>query len=250
MTSNALAALALLVATRFAMVSSFTTTCAPTTAASRTISRPSLTVLQAITLYGHPGTPLVNWAIHELGVDCSMAQDLSKNPHPFGQLPCLTDDDAVLFESGAILQYLHQTYGPTTLTNAQRAAITSWITWANASLDPICFLETADGKVYDTGLKRRPNKRIDRLDTILSEQDYLVKGVFTLADVAVASYLLYVIQFFPDVDLSAWPAIVKYMKNCASREAYGQAFGQTLQSKLAEKLSGEKEGSKKLFGMF
>jgi hypothetical protein len=26
--------------------------------------------------------------------------------------------------------------------------VTSWISWANASLDPICFLETPDGKVW------------------------------------------------------------------------------------------------------
>ena len=31
------------------------------------------------------------------------------------------------------------------------------------SLDPICFLETPNGKVYDTGLKK-PNQRIDKLN--------------------------------------------------------------------------------------
>jgi hypothetical protein len=31
---------------------------------------------------------------------------------------------------------------PNTLTNKRLAAITPWITWANALLDPICFLET------------------------------------------------------------------------------------------------------------
>jgi glutathione S-transferase len=62
------------------------------------------------TLYGHPGTrsPLINWgACYAVGVELTMG-DLSKNPHPFGQIPCLPDDDDVLvFESGAILHYLH-----------------------------------------------------------------------------------------------------------------------------------------------
>lgn len=144
----------------------------------------------SLTLYGHPGTrsPLVNWACHELGVDFEMG-DLSKNPHPFGQIPCMTDSNgALLFESGAILQYLNFEYAK--LSKAQLAAVISWITWANASLDPICFLETPDGKVYDTGLKK-PNKRINVLENILGKQEYLVKDAgFSLADVAVASYLL------------------------------------------------------------
>jgi len=101
----------------------------------------------ALTLYGSQGSrsPLVNWAANELDLSLTMG-DLSKNPHPFKQIPCLTDDnDVVVFESGAILNYLQLKADE---KNAKKsAAITSWISWANASLDPICFLETPDGKV-------------------------------------------------------------------------------------------------------
>jgi glutathione S-transferase/alpha,alpha-trehalase len=172
-----------------------------------------------------------------MGVDVKAGQ-LLDNPHPFGQLPCLTDDDdVVVFESGAILQYLHEHYDDRTLTPAQAAAITSWIVWANASLDPICFLETTEGRVYDTGLKQ-PNKRIDRLNELLSKQEFLVPGAgFTLADVAVASYFLYVLQFFPDTDLRPrWPHIVRYLQQCASRPAYAKAFGSQVQKALVHAL--------------
>lgn len=89
-------------------------------------------------------SPLVNWAAYELGMDLPMG-DLSQNPHPFGQIPCLTDDDGVVvFESGAILAHLlGKTEG---LSDATKGSILSWVSWANASLDPICFLEN-DGKV-------------------------------------------------------------------------------------------------------
>lgn len=106
-----------------------------------------LEISGALTLYGHPGTrsPLCNWGAYEVGLDIQMG-DLSKNPHPFGQIPCLTDEnDVLVFESGAILLYLHDKTKKS-LSPAQAAAVTSWITWANASLDPICFLETPDGK--------------------------------------------------------------------------------------------------------
>lgn len=220
----------------------------------RPVTTKSNTALSmGLTLYGHPGTrsPLVNWACFELGLDVA-AGDLSKNPHPFGQIPCLTDDnDVTVFESGAILSYLIQQYAPESLSAAEKAKILSWIVWANASLDPICFLETPDGKVYDTGLKQ-PNKRIDRLENLLKDQKGLLvpSAGFSVADVAVASYLLYVVQFFPNVDLSRWPNVLEYMKESASRQQYAQAFGADLQAYLVEKLSSSSQDQKKLFGMF
>jgi glutathione S-transferase len=108
-------------------------------------------------------------------------------------------------------------------------------------------LETPDGKVYDTGLKQ-PNKKIDKLNNqMLANSKFLTGDDFTLADVAVASYLLYVLQFFPGTDLSRWPHMVRYMKECASRPAYAQAFGENAQSSLMDQL--ESKPSKKLFGM-
>lgn len=211
----------------------------------------------ALTLYGSQGSrsPLVNWAAYELNLPLESG-DLSKNPHPFGQIPCLTDDnDVLVFESGAILNYLQDKADKKGMAgDATSAAVASWISWANASLDPICFLETPEGKVYDTGL-RSPNRRIEKLDQILSDSSFLLPGGFSLADVAVASYLLYVIQFFPDVNLqSKWPNVVRYMKECAGREDYGKSFGSNTQAfllgKLEEMESGKGKEEKKLFGMF
>lgn len=110
---------------------------------------------------------------------------------------------------------------------------------------------------YDTGL-RSPNKRIDKLNNLLSTSSYLVPdGGFSLADVAVASYLLYVVQFFPDIELySKWPHVVRYMKECAGRENYEKAFGSNVQKFLLSRLEemetvgGDNKKGKKVFGMF
>ena len=120
----------------------------------------------------------------------------------------------------------------------------------------------ANKNSYDTGLKK-PNRRIETLDQILSKQEFLLddtNGGFSLADVAVSSYLLYVPQFFQGVDLSRWPNVVRYMKQCAERKAYGDAFGPNVQDMLVSSLGGmmtsskggegEKDEKKKLFGMF
>ncbi|KAL7524234.1 hypothetical protein ACHAXR_000485, partial [Thalassiosira sp. AJA248-18] len=202
----------------------------------------------ALTLYGSPGSrsPLVNWAANELDLKLE-AGDLSKNPHPFGQIPCLTDDDGVMvFESGAILNYLQSKADNKGIHDDKRsAAIASWVAWANASLDPICFLETPEGKVYDTGL-RSANRRIKKVDEILSDSTFLVPGGFSLADVAVATYFLYVVQFFPDIELhSKWPNVVRYMKECAGRDGYEKAFGSNVQGFVLEKLKAMESGGGK-----
>lgn len=84
----------------------------------------------ALTLYGSPGSrsPLVNWAANELGISLESG-DLSKNPHPFGQIPCLTDDnDVLVFESGAILNYLQSKAAKKGIYDDKKlAAVTSWI---------------------------------------------------------------------------------------------------------------------------
>lgn len=230
----------------------------PSTKATKAAEGRSATtsLSMALTLYGSQGSrsPLVNWGASEVGLPLSMG-NLAENPHPFKQIPCLAaDDGVVVFESGAILQYLYAKVSETNGDSEKRkGAITSWISWANASLDPICFLETPEGKVYDTAMKK-PNKRIDVLDELLSKQEFLVEGGFSLADVAVASYLLYVPQFFQGVSLSRWPNIVQYMKRCAERKAYGEAFGPQVQEYLVDACDGMtsegKDDKKKLFGMF
>ena len=205
----------------------------------------------AAVLYGHPSTrsPLINWGCLEVDFAIEMG-DLKRNPHPFGQVPCLADKDGevVLFESGAILQYIHdQTKTKWQLSPGDAAQVSSWITWANASLEPICFLESPDGTVDDTGLNF-PNsqKRLDRLDQTLSRQDYLLPTKFTLADVAVSSYLLFTLKFFPEkVDLSRWPNIIRYITECASRPSYAQAFGPETQEELLEQLDRYRISTKK-----
>ena len=114
-----------------------------------TTQRDTTSLAMSLSLYGSPGSrsPLINWALYELDLDFTMG-NLSENPHPFGQIPCLTnnDNDVMVFESGAILLYLNS-LSSQNLNEAQTAQVMSWVAWANASLDPICFLETPDGKV-------------------------------------------------------------------------------------------------------
>ena len=219
-----------------------TTTTTTTRRATTTTRRAATTTTRATTLYGSQGSrsPLVNWYANEIGLALEMrAPRDASNPHPFGQVPALRDDadadgdEIELFESGAILMYLADAYGGLD-TPKMRAAAAAWVSWANASLDPILFVENERGGVVDTGARDPADKRLRRLDDILRARDYLL-GEFSVADVAVGAYLLYVPQFFPDVSFAPYPALARYMGRLALRDAYGRAYGVDVQRYLVQK---------------
>eukprot|EP00316_Scyphosphaera_apsteinii_P017297 CAMPEP_0119312096 /NCGR_PEP_ID=MMETSP1333-20130426/25024_1 /TAXON_ID=418940 /ORGANISM="Scyphosphaera apsteinii, Strain RCC1455" /LENGTH=187 /DNA_ID=CAMNT_0007316653 /DNA_START=165 /DNA_END=728 /DNA_ORIENTATION=- len=146
--------------------------------------------------------------------------------HPFDQVPFLTDDDGVeVFESGAILLYLVDAYGETS-TPQDRAKFTKWVVWSNSELDSLCFgAIPGDHRVRGTSMDKPSIKQVAVLEGILAAHEWLVADTFSVADVAVGSYLNYVPLFFPSADLSLTPNIANYMLRCAERPAFAQAFG-------------------------
>ena len=125
--------------------------------------------------------------------------------HPFQQVPFLEDDGGVeVFESGAILLYLADAYGSKEQTPQQRAAYTKWVVWSNSELDGLCFgAVPGDHRVRGTSMDRPDLKSVAVLESILSDNEWLVGGEFSVADVAVGSYLNYVPIFFPQAELGA-----------------------------------------------
>ena len=205
------------------------------------------TLLNAgVTLYGSEQTrsPLINWYLLEKHI--AFTQKPSRpSKHPFGQIPFLTDEseneNVEIFESGAILLYLADKYD-NYKTPADRATYTKWVVWANSELDGLCF----GNMKLD-----QPNVRpLDTLEKILSTPDYLVNNSFSVADVAIASYLNYVPIFYRNVNISLRPNIVRYMQRNAQRECYAKAFGnehtQLILTKTEEWL--KKQDSKGFFG--
>ena len=107
----------------------------------QTSIRSTTTKIQmGVTLYGSQQTrsPLVNWYLLEKNIPFTQ-KPARPNPNPFGQIPYLTDDNNIeVFESGAILLYLADTYGGEN-TPQKRAQYTKWVVWANSELDGVCF---------------------------------------------------------------------------------------------------------------
>ena len=92
-------------------------------------------------LYGGPKTrvSMPKWYMAEkeisyeyVNIDLATRQNLDPSYldiNPFGKLPALRDDSngLVLFESGAILQYLSENYADEINDAATRASISQWI---------------------------------------------------------------------------------------------------------------------------
>jgi len=189
---------------------------------------------RAARLHGTQGSrsPLVNWYCNEQGIPIEM-RDPRPSPHPFGQVPHLSDDGGVeVFESGAILMYRADKYGGQD-SPEKRAKYTKWIIWANSTLEDICF-----GPGFSGQQLSQPSRAMDTLEKLLGESDWLVDGEFSVADVAVASYLNYAPVFFGNIDLRQRPKIAAYMKRCAARPAFVQAFGNQHAAAVNDKVLG------------
>ncbi|GAX40825.1 glutathione S-transferase domain-containing protein [Tolypothrix sp. NIES-4075] len=178
-------------------------------------------------LYG--GSPsrasIVHWYLEELSVPYEFIKlDLKSGEqrkpeflaiNPMGKVPAIVDGDLQLWESGAILLYLAEKYGKPSSVE-ERAKIAQWVLFANSSLSTGIFVET--------NREREMPRLMTPLNQILEQQPFILGNEFTVADVAVGSVLGY-IPMMLKLDLSAYPAVLNYIKQIAQRPAFQKSIG-------------------------
>lgn len=160
------------------------------------------------------------WYLEELGLPYEFVQlDLAAGAHkqpdylainPMGKVPAIVDGDFKLWESGAILLYLAEKYGPP-LTLEQRSEINQWILFANATLGIGIFVETSRAKEMPV--------LFPPLNERFSQQSYLLGDEFTVADVAVGSILAYM-PLMLQLDFADYPGIKAYLERITARPGY------------------------------
>lgn len=156
--------------------------------------------------------------------------------------------------------YIADKYGGDAFsTPEKRAKYAKWVVWSNAQLDGLCFgAVPGDHRVRGSSMGNTQIKAVATLEEILGKCEWLVDDQFSVADVAVGSYLNCapghahrhatvhahgcplqrptrppppswppdVPVFFPNTDLSGTPNTAAYMLRCAERPAFADAFGQ------------------------
>ncbi len=168
---------------------------------------------------------IIKWYLGELGVPYEFVLlDMQAGAHkqtdflainPLGKAPAIVEGDFKLWESGAILLYLAEKYGRMPPLLEERAEITQWVLFANATLAPVIFVEASRDELP---------RLLTPLNQVLERQPFLVGGQFSLADIALGMLLAY-IPMMLKINLSAYPAIRNYIKMLSERPAFQQAIG-------------------------
>ncbi|MDP2329278.1 MAG: glutathione S-transferase family protein [Reyranella sp.] len=141
----------------------------------------------------------LRWACEEAGLAYSVRTvpfDGRETNHlarqPFGQVPFLDDGGLKIFESGAGLLHLARKSGRLMPRDpAGEAETVQWVIAALNSIEmvtvPWWFLRISGEK--DNGLAGWMASRLDQLEKVLGERDWLAAGRFTAADLLMADAL-------------------------------------------------------------
>ena len=142
---------------------------------------------------------------------------------PFGQVPFLSDGDLHLFESGACLLHLAQMSEKLMPVDAVgRADTLQWTIAALNSIEmvsvPWWFLSMSGSN--DNDLSGWMGKRLDQMEKILGEREWLAADQFTVADLLMVDVLR-----VPKVrDFGDRPATEAYIVRGTDRPAFRKAF--------------------------
>ncbi len=186
-----------------------------------------------ITLYHHPYTRAATavWMLEEVGcpyelsfVDIMAGQQKSPEflaMNPMGKLPTLVDDGVVVTEGAAIGLYLADRYASgrlaPTLDDPRRGTYLRWSCFAPAVIEPGLMAKMA-GWTYKEGQAGWGNHEamLVAMEAAVSQGDYLLGDMFSMADVIFGGTLRYMLGFKM---IEARPAFVAYAERLATRPA-------------------------------
>ncbi|MFJ6322609.1 MULTISPECIES: glutathione S-transferase family protein [unclassified Rhizobium] len=150
--------------------------------------------------------------------------------NPMGMIPCIKDGDLILHESLAINLHLARKYGGPLAgkTVDEEGLMTMWTMWAANEVEPH---SVAIVRIYDNAQEnseqgkagiavacRSLKRPLAVLEKHLQNQEYLVGGRFTVADLNLAEVLRYA-QTEREL-FDTHPAVKAWIERCQSRAAY------------------------------
>lgn len=180
----------------------------------------------------------VRWALEEAGqpyevrlasfADLKAPEHLARNP--FGQIPTLEDGNLVLFESGAIILHIAETYGGLFPEDAGgRARAIMWMFAAANTVEPVILDREVAGftekneswhEARQPGLKDRIRTRLNQLAAHLGDAEWL-DGRFSAGDLMMVSVLQ---RLKSSGLLGEFPSLAAYVARGEARPAYQRAY--------------------------
>lgn len=181
----------------------------------------------------------VRWALEEAGLPYKtrlLEQGDGDKPdyralQPFGQVPIFVEDDAVLFESGAIVLHIGERSEVLLPDDAKaRARAIQWLIAALNSIEPFAMNLAAIDLFYadeEWAKLRRPGaeafvqRRLDALSRSLGEKPYLDGDHFTVGDLMMTT----VLRILGHTDIvTSNRCLAAYVERCTARPAFQRAL--------------------------
>lgn len=187
----------------------------------------------------------VRWALEEAGLHYEsrlLARDDQDSAEyrarqPFGQVPVFEEDGFVLFESGAIVQYIGERSEVLLPKDSQaRARTVQWLVAALNSIEPFVInlvLIDVFHKGEEWAVLRRPGaeaflrRRLSSLSQALGDKQWLDGERFTAGDLIMSSVLR--MLGYTGL-LNDEPRLAAYVERCTARPAFKRA----LEAQLAD----------------
>lgn len=180
----------------------------------------------------------VLWALEEMGMPYEIVgmdhpnHDLDtpafRAMNPFGQLPIIDDEGAIVSESGAIVLYLARKSGKLMPRDLEgEAQVLRWSVAALTTIEvpvlTLWFVNLSGGKGTrpSEALRGWSEQRLGELDGWLANRQYVATDEFTVADIL----MTHVLGGGTDQTLLKPCAnILAYRARCLEREAWKRAF--------------------------
>lgn len=199
----------------------------------------------------------VLWLLEELGVEYDvqryerdaetmLAPDSLRQVHPLGKSPVITDGDLTLAETGAIVEYLVETYGEGRLIppegTAERLRYRYWLHYAEGSAMPPLLLQLVfnriesgplpffikpiarmiTGKVRSNLIRPQLTRHFDYMEAELGRSEWFAGPEFTAADIQM-SFPIEVATVRGGLDESR-PRLMNFLERIHARPAYQRAI--------------------------
>jgi glutathione S-transferase len=200
-----------------------------------------------LTIYYVPGTRAIRvvWLCEELElsyervpVDFSPEYRASaewRRLNPVGKVPAMTDGDLILFESGAMVEYILDRYGEGRLRptrgSASHAHYLQWSWFAEATFArPLgeivnhrrVFGDESSARMLEE-MRDRSRLCLTAIDDALEGQDYLVGGEFTAADIMMG-YSIFLAEWVNAMEGGEFPKVTAYFDRLKARPAFARAM--------------------------
>lgn len=159
--------------------------------------------------------------------------------NPMGKVPLLQTEEGVIFESNAIARYVAGLRRDSDLLGAsyyESGLVDSWLDFCSNEIElpaclwvyPLLGLSDFDGAVFNQA-KTDLFAGLKTLQAYLKDNTYLVGDSITLADIVMASALLYPMKFVLDGNCrKRFSAVVRWFTTCVNQAQFKSAMGEVV----------------------